>query len=272
MSRKSVTLNNRIFEKIAQLEAEGKFDSHLNPVDESVVLPVDENYHYEKPFWEWLKYRIEECFIVIPYVCYINLHMTHTKVSGRENLKGVRSAVVTSNHIYMFDCLAMRYALRGHRLYTVAAPFNNMKGFLGEMMRAGNMIPLGATFGGMRKFNAYVKKLLEKGNYVMIYPEQAMWWMYEKPRPYKKGAYHYAAQHQVPVIPCFITLADGNPDRMTSDGLPVKNFHIHIMPPVYPKPELSIQENIRYLMEENARLTKAKYEEVYQKPLVYAKK
>ena len=48
------------------------------------------------------------------------------QVEGRENLKGIKSAIVISNHVQMFDCIALKKAMKGHYTHFVAASFNNM--------------------------------------------------------------------------------------------------------------------------------------------------
>ena len=50
--------------------------------------------------------------------------------------------------------------------------------------------------------------LVKKKSYILIYPEQYMWWNYKKPRPFKDGAFRFACKHNCPVVPCFITIED----------------------------------------------------------------
>ena len=40
----------------------------------------------------------------------------------------------------------------------------------------------------MKKFFKAVSTILGRGEKILIYPEQAMWWNYRKPRPMKDGA------------------------------------------------------------------------------------
>lgn len=94
-----------------------------------------------------------------------------------------------------------------------------------------------------------------------------MWWHYEKPRPYKDGAFSLAVKHGVPVVPQFITLRDLK--KCDAEGIPRKQFTVHIGKPIYPKETLSRRENIAYLREESSRFSKEIYERVYGKPLRY---
>ena len=63
-----------------------------------------------------------------------------------------------------------------------------------------------------------MKILLERGEKVLVYAEQGMWWNYRKPRPLTAGAFKFAAESKVPVLPIFITMSDS--DKIGGDGFP----------------------------------------------------
>lgn len=92
-----------------------------------------------------------------------------------------------------------------------------------------------------------------------------MWWNYRKPKPLKKGAFTLAARNHVPVLPIFITMDDS--DVLGDDGFWVQEYTIYIGTPIYPQEELSRMENVRWLMEENARQWKEIYETHYGEKL-----
>ena len=94
----------------------------------------------------------------------------------------------------------------------------------------------------MKKFLRAVDTLLSRGEKILIYPEQAMWWNYRKPRPLKPGAFRMAAKNNVPIIPSFITMKDG--EKIGADGYPVQEYTVWFLPTIYPKQELSFKENI----------------------------
>ena len=112
-----------------------------------------------------------------------------------------------------------------------------------------------------------VKVLLARGEKILIYPEQAMWWNYRKPRPMKSGAFKFAVKNSVPIIPCFITMEDTK--KIGNDGFNVQAYTVWFLPPIYPKKELSDKENTEFLMTENYNKWKELYETVYKKPLAY---
>lgn len=257
----------QVLSDIEKYERLGEFDRHVDPVDMSMALPVDESFPYIPRGFTRVKYALERAFVVNPFRKKANKKMLCTQVYGRENLEGVHSAIVTCNHVNKFDCLAVQHAAKGHRVYIIGARFNNMKGFLGEMMRAGGMLPLSDSMAAMKNLNRAISHYLKKGEFVACYPEQAMWWNYEKPRPFKDGAFSLAVMNNVPVLPMFITFR--HTGKFDENGIEIKHFSIHIMKPIYPKEGLSRRENIAYMREENQRMCREKYEEVYGIPLEY---
>lgn len=259
-----------VLSAIEESERAGIFDSHIDPIPQELIIPVTESYHYpnRRNFFEKIKFGLEKYLVVKPFILYQNKYVMKTRVIGREHLKGIGAAVLTCNHVAKFDCLAVQYGARGHRVFTVAAPFNNMKGFLGEMMRAGDMMPLNTTLHGMRNFNQMVEEVLtKKQEFLLLYPEASMWWHYKKVRPYKDGAFSIAAKYNVPVIPQFITFTEGS--KKDEEGIPEMLFTLHILPPIYPKSEFSKKENTSYLKEAAFSACKAVYEEAYGIPLSY---
>ena len=253
-----------VLEKIKLLESKGEFDQHINPIDYDIAISVD-NFNYIKKGLERIKVFFQNTFIVKPYTLYLNKKIIKTKVLGRHYLNGIDSAIVTCNHVYIYDCLVAKYGLRGHRLKITAAEFNNRKGFLGEMMRAGGMMPFSSKYENMKRFNYAMKYYLERKNYILFYPEEAMWHMYDKPRPYKKGAFHYAVKFGVPVIPMFITFR--NSGKINQDVMEEKYFTLHIMKPIFAKEELDAKQNIEYMRQKNYQMCCDKYQEFYGKKL-----
>lgn len=261
------TTRLQVLADIEKYERLGEFDRHVDPVDMSITLPVDASFQYEPKGILKLRYVLERTFYVNPMKKKINRDILCTEVFGRENLKGIDAAIVTCNHVNKFDCLAVQYAAEGHRIYTIGAKFNNMRGFLGEMMRAGGMLPLSDNMTAMKNLNKAISEYLKKGNYVACYPEQAMWWNYEKPRPFKDGAFSLAVINNVPVIPMFITFRPSG--KYDENGIEIKYFSVHIMKPIYPSPEVPRRENVNRMRDENHRMCCEKYEQIYGKKLEY---
>lgn len=253
--------------RIADCERRGDFHYNVEPIDMNGFDPVDENYRY---FPSSLGQYILTGFIRIMAMIagvFINSIAFGVKVKGRRNLSGIKSAIITCNHVNNFDNLLVRNAVFGHRLYIVAGEFNNKKGFFGRCLKAGGTLPLSSNLRAMVNLRKAVERLLKKRNLVLFYPEEAEWWNYEKPRPFKNGAFHFAATSNVPVVPIFLTYS--HPRGLRSRIIKSKIVTVNIMPPIYPKDNVAIKDNVDYLKEATYNACVRKYEETYHKPMVY---
>ena len=110
--------------------------------------------------------------------------------------------------------------------------------------------------------------LLRRGEKVLVYAEQGMWWNYRKPRPLTNGAFKFAVTSNVPVLPMFITMNDS--DIIGGDGFPIQEYTLHILEPIYPDPNKSDKENIEWMKNKNYEMWKNVYETTYGIPLTYS--
>ncbi len=253
-------------------EKAGNFTHDHDVVDPNTYDPVDENFPYIRRGFKWWWKQHFWGMVVRLYSRKINRELLNLKVEGRGNLRGVKAAIVTCNHISKVDSFAVRGALRSDVMY-VGAEWNNWRGYMGELARNTGYIALPSSMklSLMRNFTNAIKYYLGKGKKILIYPEQAMWREYRKPRPLRPGAFHYAVQNNVPIIPMFITIKD-KPQMVDANGKAnFGDYTIHILPPIYPDPELSVKDNEQQMQTKNAQTWREVYERVYQKPLVYEK-
>lgn len=256
--------------KEEELELNGLFNEDENENSMDNAEPVTEDFQYVKTgFKNGLKHWFYlNCVRIYSHL--VNKHLTNLKVVKNKNAKKLKGAVVTCNHISLVDSFAIRKAI-GANFYYVAAEFNNFKGHLGTLARNSGYIPLPSDLNKekLRKFNNAISHYLNKGKKVLIYPEQSMWRDYKKPRPMKNGAFRYAVQNNVPILPLFITLKEKE-IKVDENGLQnYGDYTIHVLDPIYPKPELNTKENIEYLKKENYKVWKELYEKVYGLPLEY---
>ena len=196
------------------------------------------------------------------------------EVRGIENFKAVKGGrIVTCNHFSIGDNYAVWVALRDHMdgklLYKVIREGNytNPPKPFGLFMRHCNTLPLSSQTATMRKFMKAFSALLARGETILIYPEQGMWWNYRKPRPMQDGAFTLAVKNKAPVIPVFITMEDGK--ALDGDGFPVQEYTLHILPAIYPDESLSAPEAREEMKKKNYEVWVKTYEQFYNKPLVY---
>lgn len=265
-----------VLNKIQELETKGIFDQDVeeDPVGKT-LMPEDIDYIH-KSLLERMK-RQYAFFMAKRFLHNLiaNDQLIINEIDGVENIQNLNSgAVITCNHFSPYDSFAVQMAYevsdQNHReFYRVIKESNytSYPGFYGFLMRHCNTLPLSSNLRTMKKFIDGVKKHLMNGNFVLIYPEQSLWWNYRKPKPLKKGAFTLAAQANVPVLPIFITMEDT--DKMGEDGFPIQAYTIHICKPIYPEACLSKADNAENMMEKNYQVWKDIYEDFYQTKLTY---
>lgn len=266
-----------ILEKIKQLEKEGKFDVDAEddpPTKE--LTPENVDYLKTKRKNKWknkFANMIGEKFLD----AIIKSNKLIIKdVKGLENLSNIKDgAIITCNHFNPFDCFTIEevFSLSGQRekkkLYKVIREGNytNFPGFYGFLFRNADTLPLSSNTRTMIKFMKATDTILKRGDFILVYPEQSMWWNYEKPKPLKNGAYKIATRNNVPVVPIFITMKDS--DIIGDDGFPVKEYYVNIEKPIYPDEEISEKQNVELMKQQNFEVWKNIYEEFYEIPLEY---
>ena len=265
-----------IMHKIESYERAGRFDEDVEEDPPTKPLPPDMDY-YRRSVSEKLKTKF--AFMIAHRFVHKLLEekkMIIKEIRGLEHFKNLDSgAIITCNHFNAFDSFAIQIAYeaaeqKGRNFYRVIREGNytSYPGFYGFLMRHCNTLPLSSNHRMMRKFLEAVDKLLNAGHFVLVYPEQSMWWNYRKPKPLKPGAFTFATKNKVPVLPCFITMKDS--DIIGEDGFYVQEYTIHISPPIYPSPALSNRENVARMTEKNYAVWKEIYETEYNIPLSYA--
>jgi 1-acyl-sn-glycerol-3-phosphate acyltransferase len=197
------------------------------------------------------------------------------EVRGIENFNAVEGGrFVTCNHFSVGDNYAVWVALReymgGKMLYKIIREGNytNPPKPFGLFMRHCNTLPLSSQTSTMKKFMRAITALLSRGETILIYPEQGMWWNYRKPRPMQMGAFYMAARNKAPIVPIFITMEDS--ETLDGDGFFVQNYTLHILPAIYPDPTLSVSAAAEDMKNKNYEAWVKVYEEFYGKPLVYS--
>lgn len=264
-----------IIEKIKQFEKEGRWHEDVEDDPPTIPLLPDKVDYLNKKLSSkfWMK------FANILARHHINTLlkkkiMIIKEVSGlEENYVPIKrkGAIITCNHFNAMDNFAVYKAIEKHvyhrELVKVCREGNytNFPGFYGFLFKHCNTLPLSSVVSTMKNFMVAVKTYLAQGRQILIYPEQAMWWNYRKPRPLTNGAFKFAAENNVPVIPFFITMSDS--ETIAPDGFPVQEYSVHILKPVYPKKELSVRQNTEFMKEENFREWKETYEKVYGQKL-----
>ena len=269
-----------VLRKIENLEKEGRFDIDVEDDPPTIVL-TPENIDYLRTS---MTSKIKRIFANKVGEKFLDDLLKNNKliiqeIKGMENLSNLKTgAILTCNHFNPFDCFTIEktFRLSGQaktkKLHKVIREGNytNFPGLYGFFFRNCDTLPLSSNKRTMVEFMKAVDTLLQKGDFILIYPEQSMWWNYRKPKPLKHGAFKIAVRNNVPVIPIFITMSDS--DVIGDDGFPIQEYTVNIAEPIYPDNNLSQRERAEKILNKNFEVWKKIYEDFYGIPLEYTTK
>lgn len=270
IKEKRASDREEVLEKIRKMEAEGVYDvDPENDPPTKTLYPDKVDYLHER-LTSRIKARIA-FFAARVFVKKLirKKQLIIKEIRGIENFASLESgAIVTCNHFNAFDSFAIHlaYLRSGHKkrkFFRIIREGNytSFPGLYGFFMRNCNTLPLSSNIKTVQKLNKSIGKVLNDGHFILVYPEQAMWWNYRKPRPTKDGAFKLAVKNNVPLLPCFITMKDS--DIIGNDGFPVQEYTVHIGKPVYPDESLSPSDRAKALMDENTKFWQETYESFY---------
>ena len=193
------------------------------------------------------------------------------EIYGLENALSLEGgAIITQNHFNPEDSLPARLMAmklgKEKDLHIIVQQTNVfMTGFFGFLMKNCNTLPVSDNLSYMAKnLKPAIKNILDKKGFILVYPEQEMWFNYKKPREARDGAYHYAAEFGAPILPCFVTMK--NTKDLDINGFYTQKYTLHVMPPIYPDKNLSVRENRENMKRLDTELKRNCYESFYGAP------
>ena len=263
-------------ENIRRASAEGRFNDSVEPLD-----PVLDPEELKADILRYVARLDSPVFTVKNFLARLIVDGWMHRFSegideiiGLEKLSGLQGpAFVTASHFNPFDSGILRTLSRlsgRDRLVAVSQGANfRMPGLNGFVLRNIDVIPLLGEPSYMNgPFRDLLQRHLDKGRFILIYPEQSMWFNYRKPRPGKRGAYLFAAQHRLPVIPTFAQLQEYGGE--SAPGFGNVRVVLHVLDPLYPDPSRTDRENSFVLCRQDYEARVACYERCYGKPLDYS--
>ena len=266
-----------VLEKIRHLEESGIFDVDVEDDPPTIPLGPEDIDYLRTSRMDKLKSRMATKMAER----LVNELLKDNKliikdIKGLENLQSVKSgAIITCNHFNPYDSFTVEKVFRisgqskNKKLFKVIREGNytNFPGMYGFFFRNCDTLPLSSNKETMKAFIKAVDVILKRGDFILVYPEQSMWWNYRKPKPLKNGAFNFAARSKVPVIPVFITMEDS--EFVGEDGFPIQEYTVNIGKPIYPDANNSEKENTIMMRDKNYETWKEIYEDFYGIPLEY---
>jgi len=220
-----------------------KTDQHYLPLKYQKNIVFDENYPYvDKSFGHRLISGFMRFLTVIAAFPLMRIRCL-LKVKGRKNIRKYRKVfkngvVSVSNHVFIWDFIAVMYAVRPFRPW-IPAWDKNMRGENRILIRYSRGIPLPTeSHRATAAFARAIDKLLsEEKQWVHICAEGSMWEYYMPIRPFKKGSFTFAVRNNVPVLP--IGFSYRKPKGLQKLFWKRPLLTLHIGEPIYPDASLN---------------------------------
>ena len=259
---------NNIKKNVAKKQFDAKAELH------DPVLNNKETNKIVSKYWQYtrtISYRLFNPLVRVVFNIASQILTERCSIDGIENLPDSPTAFITGNHYNQFDVLLIgKLALKKRqRLFIVVEASNlAMPHLIGWTVRNFDSLPIDHDFHYLsRIFPKKLAQVLSKPGWILIYPEEELWFNYRKPRPLKKGAYYYAAKFNQTIISTFTEIqATSKRELFQRDFYKTKKI-LHILPTIYPNPDLKIRENMQRMAEIDYRQKKAAYEKYYQRKL-----
>lgn len=262
----------QVIANIKRNVAEKQFNSKAELHDP--VLNKEQTNNIVKKYWKHtasVGYRMINLVIRCVFALASQILTGRCKIEGLENLPDTPNAFVTGNHYNQFDVLLMKKLAmkKNQRLYIVVEASNlAMPHLIGWAVRNFDSLPIDTNLHYLsRVFPEKLKKVMVKPCWILIYPEQELWFNYRKPRPLKKGAYYYAAKLNQPIVSTFTEIRATSKREMFHRDFYKTRKVLHVLPTIYPDKNLKISENVNKMWRTDYKQRKAACEKCYGKKL-----
>lgn len=170
------------------------------------------------------------------------------KVLGKENVASLKKtgAVIVSNHIHPLDIQMISTFVFGMRPVHWLTLQRNMDLSVRFFIRNSGGVPIPEDYEQKKRCFAEMNELLRDGGLLHVCPEGSLVELCEDIRPFKDGAFRFAFQNRVPLVP--ITLRF---EEYGQNGKKYRHPHfiIDVAEPIYPSvPQETIKEKTRRIM------------------------
>ena len=211
-------------------------------VDRGIVFNKDYPYvDYSKGFaFKRFWVRVLLRLLVFPILSFFK---NGIRIKGKKNLKCYKNelkngAITIANHVHMWDYICVMKALHNFKWTYLLSWDKNVNGESGPLVRMVGGIPIPENDNEATvAFNHAIKKLLNDGNFLHIYPEGSMWEYYAPIRPFKNGAASLAIKNNKPILPMAFSYRKPGWIRKHIFKQPAA-FTLTIGEPIYPNPDL----------------------------------
>lgn len=184
------------------------------------------------------------------------------KISGKENPRSVESgAVIICNHVHPMDCTVCVLPTMPRRVYYTTYESNFRIPFIGRLIRALGAVPVCQSPRKLIDMFAAMKKAIDGGAYVVVFPEGELLPYCRELRAFRAGSFRMAVSADAPVVPFALTF---RPPRGIWRFKRRPCVTLNILPPIYPDAALPKKRREKELGERCHEAMSAFIDQYYQ--------
>lgn len=143
--------------------------------------------------------------IAFPILKLVTKLVYDLKIEGKENIRNLNcGAVSVSNHVLILDCAMVGLASGLKKVYYTTLENSFKIPFVRKLIKLLRALPIPKNITNKKHFINEVNRLLQQGSIVHFYPESALWPYCDKIRNFRSGAFSFAVNNNVPVVPIVI--------------------------------------------------------------------
>lgn len=209
---------------------------------------VDDNFVYvhENKLWR-MAGTLFYFGIAYPLLFLLVKIKRHVKVKNKSVLKKLKKSgyFIYGNHTNIYDAFIPHTQVsRFKKTYIIANPDAvSIKGAKNLVMMLG-ALPTPSSAQSVKNFNAAIEKRISQKRVIVIYPEAHIWPFYRGLRPFSDISFQYPAKLNAPTI-AMVTTYRKPKRKFQKRRRPF--IDITLSEPIYPNPELSQRENMKYI-------------------------
>lgn len=223
-------------------------DEHIVHLWEPLHFKINENYKYINNNLLFLFFSDLLYIIAFPILWIINFMASNLKVYGRKNLRQINGGKITvSNHVHVMDCTMVGLANFPSKTYFLSLKSNFNIPVVNIIIRLLNAIPIPDDLENKKNFRDAINNLLKEGKILHIYPEASLWPYYKGLRNFKNGAFRFAVENDVPIVPMVYKFRE--PTGFFKYLKRKPSISLYILEPVYPDKSLSTELAVDKLKE-----------------------
>jgi 1-acyl-sn-glycerol-3-phosphate acyltransferase len=215
-------------------------DDPKKPIDENehtfktiearpVTLTDDFDYFGQKLHRRILS-KILVLLIKIIFVYIIGFIFLGFRIKHKENYIAMKKkgAVVVSNHVHPFDAFMVGSSFWPKRFYFTMLKTNLGFPLFGKLFHLIGGAPIPDTKEHLIRYQSLLNDRLSKGSMIAVFPEASLRPYCTHIRPFKKGAFRFAFQSNVDIIPMIFVFK--KPKGLYKYLKKKPCIHLHILP------------------------------------------